>query len=219
MRFRGTLFFVILLPLIVSVGLAAEGSHSADPLDRLVLTDGQVLVGHVKADGEVWSLTLGDGTVLRFPDEAVDQVDWDAGHRPPSTHRQGWNALPEDWDQGLDRWPTDPAGDRYLLWPTGRSLGKGEGSLSQREIAGSIVSYNVSDNVEVSAGAIVPLLFSEYSRMAALGMRLSAPVGQKGFVAVGVEGLVLFDQAFVAPHAALGVELGALTLTAGGGGP
>lgn len=207
-----------MLPLLlVALAPAAEPAVPPEPLDRLVLTDGQTLVGNVKAEEGHWALTLTDGTVLAFPDEAVLRVEWDDANAPGEVRRKGWNALPESWAEGPTAWPDDPDGDRYLLWSSGRSLGKGKGSLSQREVAATIVSYNLSDNVELSAGAVVPLLFSEYSRAATGGVRLSAPIGDGGFGALGVQGLVLGESAFVAPHASIGWEFGRLMVTVGGG--
>ena len=205
------------MSLLLTAALAAEPAAPADKLDQLVLSDGQVLVGQVKAGEGQWSLTLVDGTVLRFDDEAVKRVDWDAGEVPRGARRQGWNALPAEWKSDPGSWPDDPDGDRYLLWPSGRSVGQGRGSLSQREVAATILSYNITDQLEVSAGAVVPLLFVEYSRAATAGVRLSARVGEHGFGAIGVQGLILGEQAFAAPHAALGVEMGRFTLTLGGG--
>lgn len=203
--------------LLLAAALAAAPPAAPDPLDRLVLTDGQTLVGNVKAEEGHWSLTLTDGTVLAFPDDAVLRVEWDDAAAPAEARRRGWNALPESWAEGFTAWPEDPDGDRYLLWSSGRSLGKGRGSLSQREVAATIVSYNLSDNVEVSAGAVVPLLFSDSSRAATGGVRLSAPIGDGGFGAIGVQGLVLGSGVFVAPHASLGWEFGRLMVTVGGG--
>ncbi len=84
-------------------------------------------------------------------------------------------------------------------------------------MAATILSYNITDQLEVSAGAVVPLLFVDYSRAATAGVRLSAPIGAHAFGALGVQGLILGERAFVAPHAALGCEFGRFTLTAGGG--
>ncbi len=205
------------MSLLLTAALAAEPAAPADKLDQLVLSDGQVLVGQVKAGEGQWSLTLVDGTVLRFDDEAVKRVDWDAGEIPRGARRQGWNALPAEWKSDPGSWPDDPDGDRYLLWPSGRSLGKGRGSLSQREVVATVVSFNLTDQLELSAGAVVPLLFVDSSRAATAGVRLSARVGEHGFGAIGVQGLILGDMPFVAPHAALGWEVGRLTVTVGGG--
>ncbi|GDX81554.1 hypothetical protein LBMAG42_33650 [Deltaproteobacteria bacterium] len=204
-----------MLPLLWCLGsaMAAEPEPVAD---RLVLADGQYLNGHVRPGENTWLLTLADGTELSIPYGSVARVEWDVG-LDPAARSHTFPQVP-GWPGGPATWPQDPDADRYLLWPTGRSVGAGHGSLSQREVAGSIASYDITDFWEVSAGAIIPLMFSSSTQTAAIGSRLSSPIGDHGSLAVGFEALFLpYESVLGVPHAAVTLDYRRVAFTLGGG--
>jgi hypothetical protein len=184
-------------------------------LDRLVLSDGQSLYGAVsEADGR-WQLILEDDTVLAFPPEAVRRAEY--GVERPSPTAAGTGRAGPSWPGGRSTWPEDPDGDRYFLMPTGRNTGKGHGVFSQREAAGSVIEYNLTDNLQVSGGAVVPLLFADYLHLATLGVRLTSPAGEHFDVGVGLQGFVVFESLWVAPHGVVSWHDDRHSLSLGGG--
>jgi hypothetical protein len=114
--------------------------------------------------------------------------------------------------------PYDPNRGRAILGPTAYPLGAGHGTLSQREIAATVVEVGITDGVDLSAGAVVPFLFTDYLRMAALGAKFSVRTGKMAAVGVGVEALFAFEGVLLTPHAmlTLGTERTHFTVGAGG---
>lgn len=90
--------------------------------------------------------------------------------------------------------------------------------LRHREIAATIVGIGITDGIELPAGAVLPSLANEYSRMATLGAKISVSAGETVYTAVAVQSLFVLQSNWVAPHAlATWTPKGGGSYTLGGG--
>lgn len=174
----------------------------------LVLEDGQRLYGNVLHTSLGYRIFLESGVAIDVPAEAVRRlvkgkdtyIELDRGRRV----RIGASSV--------------ATRGRSIVGPTALPLGAGNGYISQRQIAATIVGIGITDGIELSAGAVLPLLGNDYSRMAVLGAKISVPASETLYTAVALEGLFLFGSNWVAPHALVTwTPAGGSTYTLGGG--
>lgn len=217
----------------------AQGSPiPSTKLDTLVLTDGQVLRGRITKRESSFSVELAVGAALVIPARLVHSVQWASGVKseeggmelekiaaPEADQLNGWE-LPDD---DLDRIPRlqrkvgqfsrerDPKRSRSIVGQTARSIGGGRGFVSQRELGATIVGVGVSEGIDLTAGAVVPSLLSEYSRLATFGAKFSVPLGPHLTTAVAGQAVVVMQQGWFSPHAILTWSGKRATYTLGAG--
>jgi hypothetical protein len=163
----------------------------------VVLSDGQVLHAKlVEAGPERILLVLGDGTPLVLPAQVLRSVS-------PASPGGAFGP--------------DPNRSRTLYSPTAFNLGAGNGYLAQRALVISSVGYGLTDFLDVEAGTVLPLLFTE-SPVGMIGAKASAPLGESFRAGLGA-------QAFLVDADAVGFLFGNATfggydrhLTIAGGG-
>lgn len=177
--------------------LLATLAFAAASQSEVVLDDGQVLRGlvEVEENGSVL-LTLGSGTILRFPKDAVREVraltaqaPTPADARPPAELPLPSSAPGEA--QTASGWPRDPNRNRYFYSPSAFSSGRGRGYVSQKEIVLTEVSYGVTDFWDVQAGTSLITLFLEGGQFAVVGTKLAMKVSEHVRLGVGAQALFL----------------------------
>jgi len=148
----GTLTAPPVVPMVTAPAAGAPvtdvpaAAPSTQPVTtRVTLNDGQVLVGTLVEETD-YSVTLriGSGDELLIPRTAVKDVR--AEERAYRT-RTG------------STWFEDANRTRYFYGPSAMMLKKGEVSFSQYELLISSLSYGVTDNISLQAGAAVPFWF------------------------------------------------------------
>lgn len=88
-------------------------------------------------------------------------------------------------------WFQDPNRTRYLYAPSGMMLRQGEGYFSQKELFFSSLSYGLTDNITVQAGAMVPLWLVPSGFNFIGGIKVGASLGDRLHLAAGAQGLFL----------------------------
>ncbi len=180
-------------------------AEAAEPARaELVLDDGQVLVGVVEKaeDGSV-TITLGSGSVLRFPAAIVREV---RAITPkalplPAATPGAMTGVPVDPNAP---WGPDPNKSRYLYSPSAFSLGQGRGYISQKELLLTEVAIGVTDWWDIQAGTSVITLFLPEAAFGIVGTKFGFRVSENVHVAVGGQG-------FFAGGVALGLGFGTVT--------
>ncbi|GDX83055.1 hypothetical protein LBMAG42_48660 [Deltaproteobacteria bacterium] len=179
-----------MLLLLVTLALA-EANPEVAPTE-VVLDDGQILRGMIERqeDGSI-VVTLGSGTMLRFPSAAIREVRPATPPPPPvvcpeptavaTTPPPAGGDLPLPTDhpgepRTAEGWPRDPNRNRYLYAPSGFTLGAGHGYVSQKEILLTEVAYGITDFWDVQAGTSLITLVIPDGQFGVLGTKLAAPV-------------------------------------------
>jgi hypothetical protein len=136
----------------------------------LHLTDGQALRALLVAtDPAGYELELA-GVRLRLPAEVVRRVD--AGAADPA--------------------PRDPNRTRYLYSPSAFMLRRGEGYLSQTELAITSVAVGATDWLTLMGGTVLPVLFYDPTAVPFVGsVKVGGPVAGRLRLAAGAQALVL----------------------------
>lgn len=189
------------------LALGAASSVSAqDGQQRVVLSDGSVIVGVVRdADADPVVVVGTNGVEQRIPrHRIVDITGLYAGR---------FTRL-------------DPNNTRLFLTPNGRTLGRGSGRFSTYTIFPS-VAYGLTDRIDVSVGAAIPAIDGN-TVVTALNLNAKvqlAQIGQGGGLAIGGNAVVpISSEADLVPGiagtfygvATLGSDTRAVTLGAGG---
>lgn len=185
--------------------LALASLAFAEPTQaEVVLDDGQVLHGQVERqdDGSI-ILTLGSGTMLRFPPAAIREVrPWEPAATPtdvavaaPATPAPPAE-LPVPGEAPGRRktaagWTGDPNRSRYLYAPSGFSLGKGRGYVSQKELVITEAAFGITDWWDLQAGTSVVTLLIPGAAFGLVGTKFSLPIGKDFHVAAGGQALFL----------------------------
>lgn len=177
------------------------------------LVDGQTLTGVVtfNADGSL-SVQLADGSTVQVPPGTVarvvplDQPEPVPGAPPgePRPPRAGF---------------VDPHGNTYFWAPSGWSPEAGQGSLAQKELGGTLLTYGVTDTVSVQAGTVVPLAFTSIHPWT-IGVRYSGNPDGERRAGVGLQAFSVAEVGFgaVTAHLTLGDRDTNLTFHAGAAG-
>ena len=178
--------------LLLLLALARAGT-----LSEVVLDDGQTLQGSVERqeDGSV-VVTLGSGTMLRFPAVAVREVrevtpapvvapvvaDCPKLDTPLPDANPGGARTPHAWER-------DPNRNRYMYAPSGFTLGKGHGYVSQKEILLTEAAYGVTDFWDIQAGTSLITVTIPGAAIGVLGTKVAAPITPTLRVGGGAQGL------------------------------
>lgn len=177
------------------------------------LVDGQTLTGVVtfNADGSL-SVQLADGSTVQVPPGTVARV------------------VPLDQPEPVPGGPpgeprppradfVDPHGNTYFWAPSGWSPEAGHGSLAQKELAGTLLTYGVTDTVSVQAGTVVPLAFTSIHPWT-IGVRYSGNPDGKLRAGVGFQAFSVAEAGFgaVTAHLTTGSRDTNFTLHAGAAG-
>jgi hypothetical protein len=120
-----------------------EAPSGERPMSVITLKDGQELHGRVVSrDAKKVVVELAKGGRMELPAHLVASVEED------ETVQVRANG---------DIWFQDPNRTRYLYAPSAMMLRQGEGYFSQKELVFSSISYGLSDNITLQAGAVLPL--------------------------------------------------------------
>lgn len=174
----------------------------------LLLLDRQTLSGNIQRTTFGYRVFFESGVAIDVPEAAVRKVVWgDDEHVERIRRRATVLGASSVGTRG-----------RSIVGPTALPIGERNGYISQREIAATIVGVGITDGIEVSGGAVLPTLLTETSRVAALGAKISVPVGQSITTALGVQTLFLpGPTAWAAPHALVTWTPPRAAYTLGGG--
>lgn len=114
------------------------------------LVDGQSLTGFVtfNADGSL-TVLLADGSTVQVAPGTVARV-------VPLDQPEPVRAAPP----GVVADFVDPHGNTYFWAPSGWSPEAGRGSLAQKELTVTLLTYGVTDTVSAQVGTVVPLAFT-----------------------------------------------------------
>ena len=146
-------------------------------LSRITLKDGQQLHGVVvHQDQQVVVVELPDGDRMELPARQVKDI---------SVQR---NAQVRD---NGEIWFQDPNRTRYLYAPSGMMLRQGEGYFSQKELFFSSLSYGLTDNITVQAGAVLPAWLIPGAFNFIGGVKVGGSIGDRLHLAAGAQGLVV----------------------------
>lgn len=147
-------------------------------LSRITLKDGQQLHGVVvHRDTQTVVVELAAGGRMELPAHLVKSVE---DERNAQVRDNG-----EVWFQ-------DPNRTRYLYAPSAMMLRQGEGYVSQKELFFSSVSYGLTDNVTLQAGAILPLwLAGENGFNVIGGVKIGGSLTDRLHLAGGAQALVV----------------------------
>jgi hypothetical protein len=146
-------------------------------LSRITLKDGQQLHGVVvHEDHQVVVVELPDGDRLELPARQVKDI---SVQRNVQVRDNG-----EIWFQ-------DPNRTRYLYAPSGMMLRQGEGYFSQKELFFSSLSYGLTDNITVQAGAVLPAWLIPGAFNFIGGVKVGGSIGDRLHLAVGAQGLAV----------------------------
>ncbi len=188
--------------LLFLIAVASAGTPT-----EVVLNDGQVLQGGVERqeDGSV-VVTLGSGTMLRFPAEAVREVRevTPAVVAPPPAPANCPKLempLPDANPTGPrtpHAWERDPNRNRYMYAPSGFTLGKGHGYVSQKELLLTEAAYGITDFWDIQAGTSLITLAIPGGAVGVLGTKLAVPITPTLRVGGGAQGLFAADLALAA---------------------
>lgn len=179
--------------------LAAALAFAEPVLADVVLDDGQILRGIVERqdDGSI-VLTLGSGTMLRFPGVAVREVRTIDPNAPPPTPTTAatpsTDPLPLPGAAPGQRstaggYEPDPNRSRYLYSPSAYSLGRGRGYVSQKELIITEAAFGITDFWDIQAGTSVITLAIPGAAFGLVGTKLSFPIGDNMHVAAGGQAL------------------------------
>lgn len=153
----------------------AELASGKRELSRITLKDGQELRGVVlRQDNRVVVVELPDGDRMEIPARQVKDI---AVERNAKVRENG-----EIWFQ-------DPNRTRYLYAPSGMMLRQGEGHFSQKELLFSSMSYGLTDNITVQAGAVLPLWLVPSGFNFIGGIKVGASLGDRLHLAAGAQGI------------------------------
>jgi hypothetical protein len=157
-----------------------EGDEAAEaPLSRVTLEDGQVLIGRVVSrNKEELVLELASGARMEIAASAVKSVE--------EEKRAQVRASGELWFQ-------DPNRTRYLYVPSAFMLRADEGYFSQKELVFSSLSYGLTDNITLQAGAIIPAWFAPDGQGLNFigGIKVGGSLSENFHLAGGAQALVL----------------------------
>jgi hypothetical protein len=176
----------MLAALALCIGIAFAAPERAE----LVLDDGQVLVGVVEQEaGGAWTLTLGSGTVLRFPAEIVREVRPIVPKPLPLPGANPGTPGKPISDNG--EWDPDPNRSRYLYTPSAFALGKGRGYVSQKQLLLTEAAIGVTDFWDVQAAtSVITLFMPGVGALGVVGTKLSAKaLGKDLHIAGGAQAL------------------------------
>ena len=218
--------------------LLAALAFAEPAASEVVLDDGQVLRGMVERqeDGSV-IVTLGSGTMLRFPKEAIREVR--AATRPaaapaplpapspgPSTAPAATGDLPIPGETPGRKpekvtpagWPRDPNRSRYLYSPSAYSLGAGHGYVSEKELVLTEAAFGITDFWDVQAGTSLITLLIPDGQFAVVGTKLSFKANNWLHLGAGAQALFTSEVALALPFATatIGSEDKHLSVSAGG---
>ena len=118
-----------------------ESESSGDKLDtkkrkRVMLKDGQKIIGRVKCEGKRCSITSNAGVRMQIDRSSISRI------YPLSPREQA----------GF----SDPNRTRYLYSPSAFALKQGEGYLSQKQLFFTSVAYGLTDEFTILGGAALP---------------------------------------------------------------
>ncbi len=202
--------------------LCASFAFAEPTTAEVVLDDGQVLRGVVERqeDGSV-VLTLGSGTMLRFPSAAIREVRPVSAAPTPAPEVKKELPLPGEAPGARTTtggWPPDPNRSRYLYSPSAFSLGKGRGYVSQKELVITEAAFGITDWWDIQAGTSVITLLIPGGEFALLGTKFSLNPVKDFRVGIGGQALVTSDPALVLGfvNATYGNEDKHITLAVGG---
>ena len=156
---------LLLAGLLVVLALApSTRAQGAPTLQRVVLTDGTVLIGFVQDET--------DDPIVVVAENGVEQ----------RVARARVAEITDLFDGQFTRY--DPARTRLFFSPTARSLGAGAKRFSAYYLLGTL-AVGVTDRVDVSVGSTVPFVSSEGS-FVGLNANAKATIVQSGQVAVAL---------------------------------
>ena len=174
----------LLLLAFVALGLASAAQAQSGPdTRRVVLTNGTILVGTIEDESaDPIVVFTADGVEQRVPRSRIAEIT-------PLL------------DGRFTRY--DPANTRLFFSPTARSLGSGTKRFSAYYLFPSM-AFGVSDRVDLSAGATVPLISSEGAAIGVNGNLKVTVVERDGFAAAVGGSLSLPLSTEAAPPGAFG---------------
>ena len=160
---------LLLVLAALAVAVPASAQTETAPPQRVVLTDGTVLVGQVVADSAAVVVVTEGGIEQRVARDRVAEVT-------------------DLLDGRFTRY--DPARTRLFFSPTARSLGTGARRFSAYYLFPSL-AVGVSDRIDLSVGATVPLVSSDGAALVLNGNAKATLIQSDGLsAAVGGSALV-----------------------------
>lgn len=175
------------------------------------LHDGRSITGVVtfNADGSL-TVQLADGSTVQLQPGAVarvvpvDQPVSEAVSRPSRREPSS---------------PANPHAGTGFYAPSGLSPSRGTGTLAQKELAGTLLTYGVTDELSVQVGTVAPLAFTS-AHPWMLGGRWSAKAGERVRAGVGLQAFSVSDVGFgaVTGHVSFGRSGSNVTVHLGAAG-
>ncbi len=158
-------------------------------IDRVTLSDGQVLEGEVQyLEAGRYRLFLKDGKVLDLPQGLVKSVQYEGDVEETTARREVAKQERAPRLEGFDlRYDLDddPMASRYLLGRSAWSNGHLSGFVAQEEIALTSFGLGITDYLDITASSVLPSMVNEYSSVWCLDAKVSVPVGERWRVALG----------------------------------